>query len=51
MVKIKWRSYEIVERAVEEGINYGYYRAHKHVDNPDKDIIVQNIEREVMNAI
>jgi hypothetical protein len=36
--------YAIVSRAVEEGVAYGWMRAHKHTDSPDaemtKDAIV-----------
>ena len=45
------RAYAILQRAVEEGVAYGYQRAHKHVDSPDGDAIKAAIEQAVMDAI
>ena len=49
--KPKVRTFEVMERAVEEGVARGWRRAHKHTDAPGQEIIVQYIEREVMSAI
>lgn len=39
--------YKILEIAVEEGVSYGYNRAHKHIENPPKEQICE----QVMNSI
>ncbi len=45
------RAYEVLRRAVEEGIDYGWRRAHKHTDSPNeaalKDEVLQGILNEV----
>lgn len=43
--------YEVMTRAVEEGIAYGWRRAHKHTDTPSEETIRDEIERGVMNAL
>lgn len=43
--------YEIVQRAVSEGVQIGWRRAHKHVDNPDEPHIIMSVEREVMSCL
>lgn len=45
------REYDVLELAVEEGVNYGWNRAHKHVDDPDPESIKRAMESEVLNAI
>ena len=46
-VQVRVRLYGLVERAVEEGIAYGYRRAHKHVDDPTE----ATIKTEILNAV
>jgi archaeosine-15-forming tRNA-guanine transglycosylase len=41
----------ILEQAIEEGVRRGYSRAHKHVENPTEDAIIEQIEDCVMSAI
>jgi hypothetical protein len=41
----------ILEQAIEEGVRRGYSRAHKHVENPTEDAIIEKIEDCVMSAI
>jgi hypothetical protein len=48
---MKVKVYNVVSRAVEEGINHGYRRAHKHTDNPGLAAIKDAIYNEVMNAL
>ena len=37
--------------AIEEGVNRGWHRAHKHVENPTEESIKDSIEDHVMSAI
>ena len=43
--------YFLLERAIEEGIVRGYNRAHKHVDDPTQEQMVDNILDAVMGEI
>ncbi len=45
------RSYDVLRRAVEEGIDCGWQRAHKHSDTPTADHIKDHIYGAVMNNI
>ena len=47
----KVRLYPILARAVEEGIAYGYNRAHKHVDQPSEEAIRTAIHNAVMGEL
>jgi hypothetical protein len=55
MVKIatgmRFNAYEIMSRAVEMGIDYGYMRAFKHTDTPNEDAIKSEIRDAVMNEL
>lgn len=48
---IKVNAYAVIQRAVEEGVAYGYHRSFKHNDNPSEAQIVDEIEEAVMNEI
>jgi hypothetical protein len=50
-VKIKANVYAILSRAVEEGIGYGWMRAHKHSDKPSEEAIKSELDHAIMNAI
>jgi len=50
-IKVKADTYKILSRAVEEGIAYGWVRAHKHNDQPTEETIKDELEKAVMNAI
>jgi hypothetical protein len=41
----------ILEQAIEEGVKYGYRRAHKHIENPTEEQICDHIEEQVMSSI
>ena len=41
----------ILELAINEGVKYGYQRAHNHVDNPLPERICEQIEESVMESI
>jgi hypothetical protein len=49
--KIKVRLYSLIETAVEQGVGYGWLRAHKHEDHPKEETVKDMIGREVMNSI
>ncbi len=48
---MKAKEYEILARAVEEGVRHGIIRAFKHDDNPLKEHMAETVESEVLNAI
>lgn len=48
---LKVNTYVVVTRAIEEGINYGWNRAHKHTDHPSEGQIKQEIENAIMNSL
>lgn len=41
----------ILEKAIDEGIHYGWHRAHKHTDTPDSHFIKGEIDNAIWNAI
>jgi hypothetical protein len=41
----------ILEQAIEEGVRYGYRRAHKYVENPTEESICEKIEEQVMSSM
>lgn len=47
----KMQVYRIIESAVETGVNWGWSRAHKYVDNPDEHVMKENMLREIMLAL
>ena len=42
--------YKLIEQIVEQGIDAGYHRAHKHADTPDEETIKSCIEQYIMNG-
>ncbi|WP_437810779.1 hypothetical protein [Sorangium sp. So ce1078] len=48
---MKVRAYDVLRRAVEEGITYGWRWAHKHTDTPGEDAIVDQIIQGVLNEV
>jgi hypothetical protein len=48
---LRVRAYPVLENAVEVGVNGGWNRAHKHVDNPDEQHVKDEIKQYVLNAI
>jgi hypothetical protein len=48
---MKVNSYAVLKRAIEEGLEYGYGRAHKHGNNPPKDYIFECQIDAIMNSI
>jgi len=49
MMKPKFR--KVLEIALEQGVSYGYNRAHKHVENPSQSAIVDEIVEQVINSL
>ena len=43
--------HKILEMAVEQGVSYGYRRAHKHIQNPTEGAIIDSIVEQVMNSL
>jgi len=48
---IKVNVYEIVARAVEEGVAQGYRRAHKYTTKPTEEGLCQDIAQAVTGAL
>lgn len=48
---LKLRVYEVVSRAVDEGISYGLNRAYKYADNPTREDFEERIRDAVMSAL
>lgn len=48
---LRVNTYAVVTRAIEEGIGYGWNRAHKHTATPDEQTIKTEIENAVRNAL
>lgn len=49
--EIKVNTYNLLADAIEDGIGYGYDKAHEHTDTPDKETIREHIYTEIMNQI
>ena len=49
--QIRVRAYEVVRRAVEEGIEAGLRRAHKYAEHPTTEALAEHLEREILNAV
>lgn len=48
---VKLDVYKILSEVIERSVRYGYNRAHKHVENPNEDHIVETIHTAVMNDL
>lgn len=48
---MKAKEYNVLEMAVERGVEYGYMRAHKHNESPSENEIKQAICKAVMDDI
>lgn len=51
MVIMKPKVRVILELAIEQGVNRGWNRAHKHIENPEEHIIKEHLEEAIMSAI
>jgi hypothetical protein len=48
---MKANYYEILQHAIEIGIEYGWNRAHKHTDEPIKEHLLSEIENGIWENI
>ena len=48
---MKAKEYSVLLRAVEEGVQRGWNRAHKHTDKPTEDQMIEAMETNIMNEI
>jgi hypothetical protein len=48
---MKFKAYQLIERAIEEGVNYGYSRAHKHTDTPTEALLKGEIIQAITNEL
>ena len=49
--RVRIIAYNVMAQAVENGVEYGWNRAHKHTDTPDDVTIKQAIIDAVMNDV
>lgn len=47
---MRLKTYQLIERIVEEGTAAGYNRAHKHTDKPIEETIKNCIEQYIMQG-
>ena len=45
------RAYEVLRRALEEGIDYGWRRAHKHTEAPGEAAIKDEVLQGILNEV
>lgn len=48
---MKAKEYDLLLRCVEDGVSYGFSRAHKHTDTPDPIQVQSQIIQAVMNEV
>lgn len=48
---LRLNAYKIISDVIESGIRYGYRHAHKHVENPSEDAIIEQIHLSIMNEL
>lgn len=44
-------AYKVLVQAIEDGVNLGWSRAHKHNDRPGEATIKESMRNEIMNSI
>jgi len=45
------RAYEVLHRAIEEGLEYGWRHAHKHTDKPDEASLKEEVLQGIVNEV
>jgi hypothetical protein len=48
---MKPKTYKILTDCIDNGIEYGWNRAHKHTDQPDSNVVKECIEDAIMLEI
>lgn len=48
---MKLKTYLIISRAIEEGVQYGVNRSFKHTDKPEVSHIIDTVHNSVMNSL
>ena len=51
LTPMRLRAYDIVTRAVEEGVELGMSRVYKYSEAPTRESLVESIEREVKSNL
>ena len=41
----------LLEMSIDEGVRTGFFRAHKHVEDPTPEAIIENIQEAVMSKM
>lgn len=49
--RVKINAYKVIDDVVDRAVRYGYIRAHKYVDNPTEDTMVNEIHKAIMNEL
>jgi len=50
-MKLIPRGYLIFQECISKGVELGYNRAHKHLENPTKEQLCESIEQEITTAL
>lgn len=50
-VNVKINAYEVINRAVDDGVSYGFMRAFKHTDKPTNEHIMEEINNAIMGSL
>jgi hypothetical protein len=48
---MKANTIRVLEQCIDNGLSYGWQRAHKHTDNPSKETIMVMQGEEIINEI
>lgn len=48
---MKAKELKLIEMCLENGLQYGWMRAHKHTDNPEMDAVISEMMFAVMSEI
>lgn len=51
MPNMKVKFFPVLEMCIENGISLGFNRAYKHDDAPSREIIMENIKREIESQL
>ena len=49
--EVRLKAYPVIREAISSGIAFGIRRAYKHTDTPGHDVLQEQIEQEIMNAL